>query len=143
MFKTKLRDLTSYDAWEQDFGAAATSALWTALILGEEVTVIGLSTGDSGSPEHNYYDIKLQDGTVLMAISGMHLLNIADFKHKRGVQFSLELTIVDGAGADLDHAEMERQLTFAIERAMINFGYRGKKTTVGLVKYQTEYDIPA
>ena len=142
MFKTKLRNVRSYDTWVMEMGDDA-EAMLAAFHLGQEVTVVGLSTGDTGNPDCNLYDIELQDKTTINAIPGAYLLNIADFKHQRGIQFSLELLVEDGAGQPLDHEEMRRQLTFAIERAMINFGYRGRKTTVGLVQYQTEYDIPA
>lgn len=143
MFKTKLRDLESYGDWEHDLGSERKQALFNAYNLNQEVTVLGVEISPgSVDKRHGFYNIELQDGTQLPAISGFHLLDIADYKPTLACQYVVELHVANYLNSGLAHDLMAAAIEHAIASMLKGAGFGGHVTTVGSVTHETDFLLP-
>lgn len=98
---------------------------------------------DNGNPEHDYYDVQLEDGTVLEAVQGVHLYGIADWTPvvgTLGAQYTVELLFADYTqGTPIDHDELELLILRAVQEKLKTL--QTVKATVGSVCYETDYSV--
>lgn len=149
MFKTTLQrlDLLEDTAWADQIGIGLFNVLTLADNTETEVEVVACVAPDpDGIAARGYYDIRICE-QLIPAISGFHLRHIEDFAaHGKpitlGLQFALELK-VEGYVPDspLDHEQMQRALSLFVERALVNFGYAGHRTTLSSLVYEADYPL--
>lgn len=162
MFKTKLYDINSVSPldWIDQLGPFTFHHLQDAFRSGQEVTVDCISVAGEDRLS-SYYDITLQDGTVIGGLSGYHLVDIdkasipcwrwppldvqreieetsvappvEDYSNGLGAQYVIELTFPNYRRGPIDHGAIEEKLL-----KMLRDMFPDNSPTVA---YETDYPL--
>jgi len=131
MFKTTLQNIHEVDESDFGYGPHVYGLLLEAQAEELEVTVVQRVI-DNGNPAHDNYDIVLDNGLKVDAVSGYHLADIHNFvENTHESQFCLAVQ----HGVDFDHGvwseRIESMLRDAEQNPHISISY---ETTYAISK---------
>ena len=154
MFRTTLKNITDVDdsEWRMAYSDSAVKAMYAACASGQQVTVTGIEV-DGETPEQAYYNVRLQDGTELQALQGVHLEGIDEYipPYTLGARYAVELLFDEyNDGDTIDHAAYEQVIFDAINSALQQLttdprtGLQHplvRKVRIGSVVFETDHKV--
>lgn len=141
--KTKLKYVERFDASDFGQGELEYQMLLRAQNEGNEVTILCVAVESGHDANNSSYDIQLSNGLRIDAISGIHLVNIEQFKpsSKREYQFcaTVQFFSVDEVNTDVAEEVFKTALVQALSASGPSIAAHVGECTD--VSFETSYPV--